>query len=433
MSNWHIFDLKISSTSPLHLGNESDIGNFLQTRNAIPGANLRGAVADRAMQACTHPEQKMDHANCSDRERCVFWRLFGEQEPLFGYAYPGKSGPAFPFPLTARTCKLYPGYEGSDQEERHGVYDLLVDHFVYALLSDPHYPLRETLQPGLSKQWARLNSPPQDICPKCKETLVQAEGHYAQPENQPPGYAGSLSVRRATHVGINRARAVAEDSILFTLETIEPAAEALYFHARVVVAQDRADMLRDYLKGKYSVGRGRSWGLGQVELSISREQARSASIQHRLDRFQNIVRKVLLSYQSQDNRIQADSPGTFFYLTLCSPAILESNGCVQTRLRPDIIGLSEAHLLQAWARTETITGWHSAAGFPRRTHLGIQSGSVFLYWAPPSLPTTRLVEQLEKLEVEGVGEQRPRGYGQVLACAPFHWYNQLGDTRVKRS
>lgn len=433
MSDWRAFDLQIIPNSPLHLGDESGAGNFSQTRDVIPGANLRGAVAERALRECTQPEHKQDHAQCPDREQCPFWRIFGDREPLFGYAYPGTSGPAYPFPLTARTCKLARGFKASDKEGPHGIYDLLIDQFVYGLVSDPRYPSRDILQPGLGQQWAKLKEPLRDTCPECGSALALAQGSYVQPEGQSPHDAGSMSVRRATHVGINRARAVAEDSLLFTLETIEPAEEAIYFHSRVVAAEDCAATLRGYLKGVHAIGGGYSRGLGQVTCSISREQTEANGLKSRLDQFQQTVRTALAQYQIQDTRIKAEWPGTLFSVTLVSPAILESYGCVQTRLTPGWLGLPEAQLLQAWARTEVITGWDSAAGLPRRTSLGIQTGSAFLYWVPPQIESARLLELVEKIEVEGVGEQRPRGYGQALVCAPIHLHNRLGSAWTGRS
>jgi CRISPR-associated protein Csx10 len=433
MNDWHIFDLQINADSPIHLGDESDIGNFMQTRNAIPGANLRAAVAARALATCTRPEHKANHSQCPDGAQCPFWQIFDEQrEPLFGHAYPGKSGPAYPFPLTARTCKQYPGYPG-DQESGHGVFDVLVDQFVYGLLSDPQFPMRDMLQPSLSGDGAALTGLLSDACPQCSSAMSPAQGTYVERPGGTPDYAGKLSVRRATHVGINRARSVAEDSLLYTMETIQADSAPVAFHSRVTAPSKCLAILRDYLKGHYYVGRGRSRGLGSVTFSVRQERDGIADLGKRLTDFENAIRAELSQYAAQDKRVVANWPGTLFSVTLHSPAILQAFGQPQARLTPEMLGLPQAKLLQSWARTEVVTGWAAAANLPRRTCLAVQTGSAFVYWVPPEINTEALLQELERIEIEGVGEERPRGYGQLSICAPFHRHNRMGNANIERS
>jgi CRISPR-associated protein Csx10 len=438
MTQWHVFEVRIMPTSPLSLGDESRTGNFLHTRHFITGASVGAAIANRALDACTQPAYKTRHAQCPDREQCPFWQIFcGQEALLFGYAYPGKRGPAHPFPLTARTCKYHPGYPtGGKRKPSHGVYDILVEQFVHGLLSDPRYPQRGQLQPALGKQWARLQTSPHNVCPICGAGLKPPEGTYAQSEDGTPGYAGHLSVRRATHVGINRARAVAEDSLLYTIETIDPAAQQMSFYARIVAPQDCAVTLRGYLGGPYFIGRGRSKGLGRMTFSTLQDQAVVDSawqeqLQARLNKFDLAVRASLGRYQLPDNQVTLESPGTLFSLTLNSPAIIETFGRPLALPTPEMLGLPQAHLLQAWARTEVVTGWNTAARLPRRTRLAVQAGSVFLYWVPPEVERNMLLQQLMKIEVQGLGEERARGYGQVTVCAPFHLYNRLDQAERK--
>jgi CRISPR-associated protein Csx10 len=335
--------------------------------------------------------------------------------------------------LTARTCKLYPGYDAGDGKTYHGVYDAMLDQFVYGLLSDPEYPMRDRLQPALEGTWADLKEPLDDACPVCGQALTPAEGTYVHGEGGVPGYAGRVSVRRATHVGINRARAVAEDGLLFTLETIEPLSAGALFHAQVVTPQACAAVLREHLEGEGYVGRGRSRGLGRVELWVHQEREPGDGLARRLENFERAVNSVLAPYTSQDRQIEPSLPGALFSVTLRSPAILESFGRPLARLNPEKLGLPEVALLQAWARTEVVTGWDGAARLQRRTRLGLQAGSVFLYWIPPEADRESATRQLKKIELEGVGEERARGYGQVAVCAPFHVHHRLGDAQRERS
>src|SRR3989304_4450390 len=111
MNGQRVYALRIDALSSLVLGDESGIGNFEQTSSYIPGSALRGALAEKTLHACTRPEYLHNHRQCPDRETCPFWLLFADDDTLFGDAYPGKVGPVYPFPLTARTCKYYPGLE----------------------------------------------------------------------------------------------------------------------------------------------------------------------------------------------------------------------------------------------------------------------------------------------------------------------------------
>jgi CRISPR-associated protein Csx10 len=427
MSEWHTFAIQITPNSPLHIGDESNVGNFLYTRVAIPGATLRGVIAARVLEACTQTQGEVDHAQCPDRDVCPFWQIFeDEQEPYFGFAYPGRRAPAYPFPLTARTCKLHPGYRTKDADA-HGVHDVLIDQFVYNLLADPSFPGRDDLQLGLAGRWADLKTPMPDRCPTCQSPLTPPQGAYVRNDDGTPDHAGRLGVRRATHVGINRARAVAEDNLLYTQETIEPAEEGMAFYARVVVPRKQADALRGYLSNGYHVGRGCSRGLGSVKLSIYQEPTYNpADLRRRTADFALAVRATLGQYQVYDQRISLDLPGSLFTLTLRSPAILHAYGMPTLQATPELLKLPHTTLLCAWARPEVVTGWDAAAQLPRRTHLAVRAGSVFLYWVSPQLTEETLWQRLQEIELEGIGEERPRGYGQVTVCAPFHRHNRLG-------
>ncbi len=425
MSDWHTLDVQVTPLSPLQLGNESGVGNYETTNQVIPGAVLRGAVAEATLAKCTYPKYKTNHTACPDREGCPFWQIFSGQGPRWGFAYPGKTGPVWPLPLTARTCKLHPGYDAGDGETYHGVHDTLIGQFVYDLLADPCFPLRsDQLQPKLEGNPTRLASVLPATCSACEGTLKPVSGVYAWDAASGPVYAGRLLVRRATHVGINRARGVAEDALLFTQETIEAETRGVTFHARVSVPATRAESLRPYLdEREYFIGQGRSRGNGHVRLSV--RDHTPASLPVRLEAFRVAVAAALNRARQDDDRINPNLPGTLFSLTLRSPMIVQQSGQPLTAPTPVLLRLPQATLLRAWARTEIVGGWDHAARLPRRTRLAIQTGSVFLYWTPQAAEDKSLLEKLLQAEAVGIGEERSRGYGQVTVCAPFHRFHRL--------
>jgi len=430
MNGWQILDVQITLLSPLHLGTEAGLGNYETTNQIIPGAVLRGVVAEAILGGCHHPEYKTSHANCAHRADCLFWQIFGTEEPLWGFAYPARTGPAWPLPLTARTCKLYPGYDAGDGETYHGVYDVLVGQFVYDLLMDPCFPLRSELQPGLKDNLANVRPLLPITCPECGSALKRATGIYAWDTSSGPFYAGQLSVRRATHVGINRARGVAEDTLLFTQEAVEAETGGMAFHSCVVVPESKVGQLHPYLhERQYLIGQGRSRGNGHVKLSVSDRIV--VPLAERLSMFRGAVTGMLGRASWGDERISPTFPGTLFSLTLHSPMILDRLGQPLAVLPPALLGLPEAVLVRAWARADVVGGWNQSARLPRRTCLAIQSGSVFLYWTPHSIEDAELSRTLSQIELAGIGEERPRGYGHVTVCDSFHCFNRIEERSEK--
>ncbi len=424
--------IRVTPHAPLLLGNQSGIGNFQETADFIPGNALRGAVAGRLLAQCTQEAYLEDHAHCPDRAGCSFWQVFGAMEPRFGPANPGKFGPVWPLPLTARTCKRHPGWPGSGKKAGHGIIDTLFADFVYDLISDPTFPQRTLLQPELGAAWSAAWQPAlretYDACqfaaeggPKCGQAMKPLPGQFYAWDGRPqPAYA--FTRNRATHVGINRARGVAQDELLFTQDSLIKSADAFAFFAEVDVPAARQAALDEALLGRHFVGRGRSRGLGAVEITLENEPD-FPSLASRLQDFSITAAAQLRPYRAQDGRVQTSLPGQLFSLTCRTPAILSDGGRPLRVPQLSQLGLPDGvFFLRAWARAEVVGGWDGAARLPRRTQMAVRAGSVFLYFAPQSVDTTQLTAALARIEQDGIGEAqtRARGYGRVTVCAPFH-------------
>lgn len=416
--------LRLTPQTPLLLGDESSTGNYQETTDFIPGAALRGAVAGSLLNQCTQPAYLHDHESCPDKASCPFWQLFGAAEPRFGYAYPGSAGPVFPLPLTARSCKRFPGFPKQGDDKRHGVVDVLFQEFANGLVSDPHYPARPQLLPALGTRWSEAwcitHNAPMGKCPVCSEDLKPLTGYYAWSKNgireaQPP------AVARTTHVGINRARAVAEDELLFTQETMMPAGSRDNFFAPVQYQAGHQPLLEQALiKQHLYLGRGRSRGYGHVIVTAEAVDPYPGLVA-RLDEFRSSTHQALQLFQKQETAALTPLPGQLFTLTLRSPALLSQAGHPLRVPTTEYLGLPDGVVfLQAWTRLETIGGWDNAARLPRRTQQAVKAGSVYLYFAPDALSQAELLAHLERLETEGIGSERERGYGAVAICDPFH-------------
>jgi CRISPR-associated protein Csx10 len=410
--------LRIMPQTPLHLGDQTSISNVQESLDYIPGSSLRGAIA----------------AGLLKQGDSVFSQLFdAEEEPYFGNAYFAGLAPVYPFPLTARTCKRYSGLsDGTMAENRmhHGVIDILLADFAYDLISDPQFPHRSSLQPN-QPDWRPHVLPgtrgESDYCQsevesgRCNGPMAVATGYYAWDSG--PLKVHAPVITRTTHVGINRARGVAQDQLLFTEERLLAHESSQSLFACVSVPESKIDVLRNAINGTHYVGRGRSRGNGRIviqeEVSVS-----APELAERLQTFQQAIRAALRPYREVDSRVQIDLPGTLFSVTLASPAILHQAGRPLRIPTPASLGLPAAGIecIRAWARTEVVGGWDSAAGLPRRRAMATRAGSVFLFWAPPEVNTAQLSAALLGCERNGVGDERERGYGQLVVCAPFHAY-----------
>jgi CRISPR-associated protein Csx10 len=415
--------------TPLSIGDESGTGNFEQVVDYVPGTVLRGAVGKQLLESsCTRRDHMRDHRGCPDRDTCAFWRVFGGKDaPQFGHAYPATRRWGFPFPATARTCKYHPGYYHVDANpEGHGVFDNLIEQFLYDVASDPSFPHRSALMPALNDDRAMLPAPYAPSCrhPNCQGPPKPASGYYILEEGG-PAFAPRPTISRATHVGINRARGVAEDALLFTLEAIEPSPD-VEFRSRLIYDDAYADALSDafHLDGttQFYIGRGRSRGLGHVEVGVIRAPGFPA-LDDRLARINRQIKRGLSAYHQADERVPEGFPGRFFSLTLRAAAILVGLDGTPA-LWPDLtsVGLGDARPLRAWARTTRLGGWDAAAGLPRPTQQAVEPGSVYLFYVPlGAMERSVLIERLEALDCGGLGADRERGYGQVTVCAPFHY------------
>jgi CRISPR-associated Csx10 family RAMP protein len=231
---------------------------------------------------------------------------------------------------------------------------------------------------------------------------------------------------RTTHVGINRARSVAQDQLLFTQERLDTLATAAAFFAQVTVPTGKAALLEEAINGEHTIGRGRSRGNGRVVMEII-PSAEYPALGDRLFDFQLALQSAFDAYRHVDNRVRSQMPGTFFTLTLRSSAILHEAGRPLRVPTPAMLGLSQAdrvRCLRAWARMETAGGWDSAAQLPRRKAPAVRAGSAYLFWADEAVDRKRLEEELAGAELRALGDERERGYGQFTVCASFHYHMQ---------
>jgi len=415
--------LQIVPQTDLIIGTKEGWGNEQTTLDHIPGRVLRGAIGERIFR----------------QNAALHDRIFdGQNEPIFGHAYPGQKGPIFPLPLTARTCKRFSGFWQEEnrtrrQEAQHGITDHLIADFVYELVSDPQFPQRSEIAPELGRSWSEKGWFPAnrshqycEICDDEDMTPIDRGGYYAWQNGITP-IRDSFAVGRTTHSGINRARGVSEDRVLFSEEHLASPDQGSgwYFFGWLHIPQHKVSDLEPYLNDIYAIGRGRSRGLGQIQISTSAQPRNYPDLSRRVKDFNAYIRLAIRHYQKHEPRLPAQIGGQFFSLTLNGPAVLNDAGHIHRTPSTQMLGLPEGtRLIRSWARMSDVGGWDNGAGLPRPTNLAVTTGAVYLYYAPESANITELWETLGRLEIEGIGTHRELGYGQLTVCAPIHAYQQ---------
>ena len=91
-------------------------------------------------------------------------------------------------------------------------------------------------------------------------------------------------------------------------------------------------------------------------------------------------------------------------------------------------GLGELSIesIEEWT-PEVVSGWNAAQGLPKPDIHALGRGGVMAFCAPNYLES-ELVEELRRLESDGVGEHLAKGFGQLTVCDPFH----LNTGKVKQ-
>jgi CRISPR-associated Csx10 family RAMP protein len=407
---------QIQVQSALHVGQGlQNVGEYQFTRRHIPGSTLRGALAAAVIRRLrVDPEAELFHTLFSGPEAVRF-------EPAFPTAGEGQS---YPFPLTARSCKDYGGFppvRSAKKRPYHGVFDVLADQFAF----------EEHLE-GLERRGVlflnRHRCPHDDCSGKVEPATDGGYVWHAGNRDRVPGKPGALpqiQLVRHTHTAINRARNVAEDRMLYTLETIEP---ETVLEGCVWAPEDHRELVRDALSEISHLGRGAHRGQGRVDVR-ARGSLRSGDTAVRIEKLTSRIKKARSFYGILSGTEASDREGYYFTVDLLAPAIFGGDGIASLRpARPDVG--CDATLVRTFVAPVVVGGWWSGAQLPYPTALAAEAGSVFLYRTGKT-DLAQLSVRLDALRAAGLGERRERGYGAFVPCAPFHlWTAEEEAKRV---
>ena len=392
-----VLQVVITARAPLVFSERRPGGQFRQSTPYVPGAVLRGALAQQLLDA--------DEQNHPD-----FAALFTAPDaPLFRHAYPayfdktnppGAFLPSHPLPATAFSCKAEGGFD------RHGVFDSLIDRLCYEKL-------------GVKIPYL----------PRCNHDEHKGEGDRVEAYRgfyvDTPNGKRSVSVpsQLTTRVALNRRRKVAEEGLLYSPLVISEAGAhgaATTFQGSIVVNDVNRAVVEKRLPQLTHIGSGAARGFGRVEVKV--EHASTNDLKERVAVFNSNIHGRWKKWAQLAGKPPCPD-STFFAVLLLSDAILRVDGWTPTvRLEAAMLGAAgkNAELVRCYAMADYRGGWNTAWGLPKDTELVGRMGSLYVYHTKNSIDDEHWLNALCDLEERGVGERRIEGFGQVRVCDEFH-------------
>lgn len=366
--------IRVTLRSPAIVGIPVISGNVRETRHVIPGSAVRGAVGFALAEALPDPSDP------------AFQSLVAEDKTQFGYLVPANKTPPSiigPLPITAATCKR--------EKDQHGIIDTLFDRLAIQCISSP-------------EEVARVFQHRVQACP-CGAQLRSASGFR--------GAAAAVRTRTVTRVAMDRARGAARDEMLFSQEMIE--AETTFEGTIRHIPAEGRERLKQALTLPLSLGRGRSAGYGQVDVSACSVPKPNA-LRNRGESFQ----KALAAYLA---KINLSLPGVdvshLVPITLLSPLSAGQPADAEAVADGSALLLSKLHAKSCFLSVRRFVregGWDQRTG-RMSAFWATAAGGVFVLNLGRDWRSA--VQLLEGLESHGIGERRCQGYGQLLCFDPF--------------
>ncbi len=242
-------------------------------------------------------------------------------------------------------------------------------------------------------------------------------------------YTPSVTQRVLTRVAINRRRGTAEDQRLYSLLAINEVTNKAptQFVGTLCIHPDDKTPVIDALKKITHLGGRQTTGLGAVHIDIVHEKETNpesaADIHGRIEQLTRRFQEQAELYASMCGTPWTIKDAAIFTINLLSDAILLDQGWLPTQeftasMLKEHTGI-EANLLRAFTSTAVVGGWNVSWQRPKPTHYTTTKGGVFVFQAEQSLDEAACA-RLAQLQLDGIGERRPEGYGQIRICDEFH-------------
>lgn len=385
--------------------------NFLDAYDFLPGSSVRGAVARTFAHSSYCPQGFKDDE---------FRRAFLKQTALFTEFYPTTIDvPAKPIPLSARTCKGFPGFRLITEEESrkkgvresHGAKDILIAATTVRLLRK-----------------ARLPAALEDRCIRCQSALKELDGYYISPTD-PLTYLKSVAHRMHTKTAINRQRGASAEGQLYSYELVDAKLEYLESQRPRFIGNvsNLTPALYQHLQSLNGqtllIGGARLRGYGKVKVGIHSPTADEEPQQwkERMNKMTNSIKTPVLDVVSETEHKELESR-IFFSLTLTSDLVLPPGDWEQVLIEgvKTQLGMEQKPTLEsAICRTGYRGGYNEAVGMRKDLMPVILRGSAFVFSCHQS-EKDNILNALPALLQQGMGLRREEGFGRVSFCDHFH-------------
>lgn len=252
--------------------------------------------------------------------------------------------------------------------------------------------------------------------------------------------AGAMATREVqqrvlTRVSIDRRRGTAQEGRLYSplviSEVDQDQGEPTQFLGRLVAPDAYVESIRAELESITHLGARQTTGLGAVAITALSPQApdNADTVLGRIGRL-----TARFKAQAELNEALGGKPwptpianNSIFTLNLLSDAILLEDGWLPTQelgenLLEEATGV-KARLLRSFTTTKTVGGWHSLWQRQKQANVAVVMGGVYVFQSATPL-TPDACASLARLQLDGLGERRAEGFGQLRVCDDFHLMTQ---------
>lgn len=237
-----------------------------------------------------------------------------------------------------------------------------------------------------------------------------------------------VTQRTLTRVAINRRRGTAEDQRLYSLLALNEVTEQqpTGFCGSLVCPTGKATEMHAALEALTHLGARQTTGLGAVRVTPATSVHTCepvAEIRRRVQAMTTRFQQQAALYEELGGAPWPIPNETIFTVNLLSDAILLAQGWVPTHeLSADMLAEAtgiKAHLIRAFTTTSIIGGWNVSWQRPKASDLAVTMGSLFVFQADQPLNDDQY-HALAHFQLDGIGERRAEGYGEIRICDEFH-------------
>ena len=406
---------KMIPKEPIRISLTKTTAYFYETLDYIPGSAFRGAIAKSIGGSKGYNDS-------------AFRDIFIKAPVIFTNSYPSgrdvtQRGLPKPIPLSARTCKTYPGFaiaiDKLKEDRSHGYKDVLITDLLARLFFEE----------------LGIRIPLKEKCEYCSSGLKEFSGYYISPvlpAEEPPRQI-------MTRIAINRKLNTTREGVLYSYEAIEPIFEKktvqpIIFVGLIRMRRDSKNFKDALTKiSEIELGGRRNVGFGKTTVrfedfaldSTNEFQQRLESLNQRVGELGLDLLEVLgVEVPSLRNRFEklnrgslSESDEFYFAIALTSdliPPQPDSKEFLEKTLGDKVV------LKGCFINSHRVGGWNDDLKIQKDLSMAISKGSALAFSAS-STDMNNLLAKVVNLSQSGIGLRTSEGFGQFSFCDELHY------------